>query len=214
VTLVSEILIRLGLIGVALAGWFWSQHLLGQRLVAAGIRDRVHEWTAPLHAWLLAHPRATNATLIASSAVIDMVGIYLIAAAIFGPSFRPFIALFVLFVLRQMCQVLCALPTPPGSIWRYPGFPALLVTYGTDNDYFFSGHTAIAVLGAIELAHAGPPWLALAMCVIAALEAATVLVLRAHYTMDVFAAALAAFFAYNLGAATAPGIDAWIRSAF
>ena len=40
-----------------------------------------------------------------------------------------------------------------------------------------------------------------------------VLVLRAHYTMDVFAAALAAFFAYNLGAAIAPGVDAWIRSA-
>lgn len=210
----GEILIRLALIGAALAGWFWTQHLLGQRLVAAGIRDRVHEWTSPLHAWLLAHPRATNATLIASSAVIDSIGIYLIAAAIFGPSFRPFIALFVLFVLRQMCQSLCALPTPPGSTWRYPGFPALLVTYGTDNDYFFSGHTAIAVLGAIELAHAGPPWLALVMCLIAALEAVTVLVLRAHYTMDVFAATLAAFFAYNLGAATAPGVDAWIRSVF
>lgn len=208
----SEVLIRVGLVGVALAGWFWTQHLLGQRLVASGIRDRVHEWSAPLHAWLLARPRATNATLIASSAMIDLIGIYLIAAAIFGPSFRPFIALFVLFVLRQFCQVLCALPTPPGSIWRYPGFPALLVTYGTDNDYFFSGHTAIAVLGAIEIAHAGPPWLAAAMCLIAALEAATVLVLRAHYTMDVFAAALAAFFAYNLGAAVAPGIDAWIRS--
>jgi hypothetical protein len=30
--------------------------------------------------------------------------------------------------------------------------------------------------------------------------------------MDVFAAALAAFFAYNLGSATAPAVDAWIRS--
>jgi hypothetical protein len=208
----AEILIRIALIGVGLAGWFWTQHLLGQRLVAAGIRDRVHEWTAPLHAWLTVHPRATNATLIATSAVIDLIGLYLIAAAIFGPSFRSFIALFVLFLLRQVCQVVCALPTPPGSIWRYPGFPALLVTYGTDNDYFFSGHTAIAVLGAIELAYAGPPWLGVVMCLIAALEAATVLVLRAHYTMDVFAAALAAFFAYSLGATVAPAVDAWIAS--
>ena len=208
----GETLIRLALIGVALAGWFWTQHLLARRLVAASIRDRVHEWTAPWHAWLLAHPQATNALLIATSAVIDLIGIYLLAMAIFGPTFRPFIALLVLFVLRQACQVVCALPAPPGSIWRYPGFPALLVTYGTDNDYFFSGHTAIAVLGAIEIAHAGPPWLAAAMCLVAALEAGTVLVLRAHYTMDVFAAALAAFFAYNLGSATAPAVDAWIRS--
>jgi hypothetical protein len=209
---VSEILVRLAVIGVALAGWFWTQHLLAQRLVATGIRDRVHEWTAPQHAWLLAHPRATHALLIATSAVIDLIGIYLIAVSIFGPTFRPFIALLVLFVLRQACQVVCALPTPQGSIWRYPGFPALLVTYGTDNDYFFSGHTAIAVLGAIEIAQAGPPWLGAIMCLIAVLEAGTVLVLRAHYTMDVFAAALAAFFAYNLGSATAPAVDAWIRS--
>jgi len=208
----GEILIRIALIGVGLAGWFWTQHLLAQRFVAAGIRDRVHEWSAPLHAWFTVHPRATNATLIATSAVIDLIGLYLLAAAIFGPSFRPFLALFVLFLLRQVCQVVCALPTPSGSIWRYPGFPALLVTYGTDNDYFFSGHTAIAVLGAIELAHAGPPWLAAVMFVIAALEAATVLVLRAHYTMDVFAAALAAFFAYALGATVAPAVDGWIAS--
>lgn len=93
-----------------------------------------------------------------------------------------------------MCQGLCALPMPPGSIWRYPGFPALLVTHGTDNDYFFSGHTAIAVLGAIELVHPGPPWSGLLMCVVAVLEGASMLVLPAHYTMDVFAAILAAFF--------------------
>jgi hypothetical protein len=210
----TDVLVRCAVIGLALAGWFWTQHLLGRRTVSDGIRDGVHEWSAPLHAWLVAHPRATNIVLIASSAVIDVIGIYLIAAAIFGPTFRPFLALFVLFALRQMCQGLCALPTPPGSIWRHPGFPALLVTYGTDNDYFFSGHTAIAVLGAIELAHAGPPWLALVMCGVAVLEAATVLVLRAHYTMDVFAAALAAFFAYNLGAAAAPAVDGWLAALF
>ena len=210
----TEILIRIAVIGLGLAGWFWTQHLLSRRVVAAGLRDRVHDWTSPLHAWLAAHPRAADVTLIVTSALIDLIGIYLIAAAIFGPTFRPFLSLFVLFALRQMCQGLCALPMPPGSIWHYPGFPSLLVTYGTDNDYFFSGHTAIAVLGAIELVHAGPPWLGLLICLIAALEGATVLVLRAHYTMDVFAAALAAFFSYNLGAAAAPAVDAWIASMF
>jgi hypothetical protein len=208
----AEILVRVLLIGVGLALWFWTQHLLAQRFVATGIRDRVHEWTAPLNAWLTANPRATNVTLILTSGVIDLIGLYLLAAAIFGPTLRPFIALFVLFFLRQICQVLCALPAPPGSIWRYPGFPSLLVTYGTDYDYFFSGHTAIAVLGAIEIAHVAPPWLGAVIFAVAALEAATVLVLRAHYTMDVFTAALAAFVAYSLGATLAPPIDAWIAS--
>ena len=48
------------------------------------------------------------------------------------------------------------------------------------------------VLGAIELARMGPLWLAIAAGIVAFLEATTVIVLRAHYTMDVLAAACAA----------------------
>ena len=79
-----------------------------------------------------------------------------------------------------------ALPAPTDAIWHYPGFPSILVTYGVANDYFFSGHTAIATLGAMELARVGKRWLTVAAAGIVLFEAATVLVLRAHYTMDVF----------------------------
>ena len=120
-------------------------------------------------------------------------------------------ALFLSFLTqRQICQALCSLPPPPGVIWRHPGFPSLLVTYGTSQDYFFSGHTAIAVLGAFALVAAGPPWLAAVAVTAAALEAAVVLILRAHYTMDVFAAACAAWCAWSLGGAITPVVDAWL----
>jgi hypothetical protein len=36
-------------------------------------------------------------------------------------------------------------------IWRYPGFPSLLVPYVTSSDLFFFGHTAIAIYGFLEL---------------------------------------------------------------
>src|SRR5207249_2901381 len=80
-------------------------------------------------------------------------GIVLLTWSVFGASVRPFVGLLVLFGLRQLTQVLCALPAPVGMIWPQegPGFPSLLVTYGVANDFFFSGHTAIAVFGAIEL---------------------------------------------------------------
>ena len=89
-------------------------------------------------------------------------------------------------------QALCALPPPPNMIWHYPGFPSLFVTYHVAYDYFFSGHTAIAVFGATELARLRRPWLTAIAVIVAAFEVATVLVLRAHYTMDVFTGALAA----------------------
>jgi membrane-associated phospholipid phosphatase len=131
--------------------------------------------------------------LIISSLFIDAFGLFLIGAGILGPTLRPFVALLILFAFRQVCQALCALPEPKDMIWRNPGFPSLLVTYGVGNDYFISGHTSIAVLGAIEIAKIGPLWLAIAAGVVAFLEGTTVIVLRAHYTMDVLAAACAAW---------------------
>jgi membrane-associated phospholipid phosphatase len=185
--------LRAGLVVFALVAWFWSQALIGSRSLKDGaIGDGIHELTAPLTRYLLNHPRAGNVTLIISSLLIDAFGIFLIGAGIFGPTLRPFVALLILFAFRQVCQALCALPEPKDMIWRYPGFPSLLVTYGTGNDFFISGHTAVAVLGAIEIAKIGPWWLAVAAGVVAFLEATTVIVLRAHYTMDVLAAACAA----------------------
>jgi membrane-associated phospholipid phosphatase len=114
----------------------------------------------------------------------------------------------ILFGLRQICQALCALPPPEGMIWRSPGVPSLLVTYGVANDLFFSGHTALAVYGAIELGRWGGPVWAVAGALLAVFEAAVVLVLRAHYTMDVFTGVVTAFAAVAAADCLAPGCDA------
>ncbi len=177
----------------ALAIWFWTQSLLGARSSPTeGIGDGLHRLSAPANAYLHGSPHAANVLLIASSALIDAIAIFLLASWIFGGILRPFLGLGMLLVTRQVMQALCSLPAPPGVIWHDPGFPSLLVTYGVANDFFFSGHTAIAVFGAIELARLRRAWLtALAVCVVL-FEIAAVLVLRAHYTMDVFTGALAA----------------------
>jgi hypothetical protein len=177
----------------ALAIWFWTQTLLGARSSPAeGIGDGLHRLTLQVNAYLQGAPRAANALLMASSALIDAIAIFLLASWIFGGKLRPFLGLGMLLVTRQVMQALCSLPAPPGIIWHDPGFPSLLVTYGVANDFFFSGHTAIAVFAAIEVARLRRAWLtALAGCVVL-FEVAAVLVLRAHYTMDVFTGALAA----------------------
>jgi hypothetical protein len=190
---------RGGIVLFSLIGWFASQSLISGRGAREGfIGDGIHELTAPLHGYLAAHPRAADAVLIVSSACIDLLGIFLILASVFGPSMQPLAALIILFLMRQICQGFCALPVPPGMIWRYPGFPSLLVTYEVANDFFFSGHTAIAVLGAIEAARLFPWWAGAAIAIVALGEVCVVLVLRAHYTLDVIAAVFAAFCAAGL----------------
>ena len=204
--------LRAGVIAGALVVWFWTQSLIARKAAAKeGIGDVVHNLTSRWHLYLATNERAANAALIASSICIDLIGLALIGSAIFGPTFAPFLAMLIVFALRQICQSLCTLPPPPGIIWRNPGFPTLLVTYEVGNDFFFSGHTALAVLGAIEAAHLGPTWFAVLAAVIAFGEMLIVLVLRAHYTLDVVAGAFAAFLAADVAGRLSHVVDEWLQ---
>jgi PAP2 superfamily C-terminal len=77
-----------------------------------------------------------------------------------------------------------------------------LVTYGVANDYFSSGHTAIAVLAPTEMARAGRRWLTSLGVLIVVFEVLAVLVPRAHYTMDVFTGIVTGLFAAHIVACT------------
>lgn len=209
----NPILLRVSVIAVALVIWFWTQKLIARKSREMdGIGDAVHRLTAGWHCYFETHDKSANRSLIISSLCIDVLGISLIAIAIIGPSFAPFIGIIIVFSLRQISQLCCTLPPPPGIIWRDPGFPTVLVTYSVGNDFFFSGHTALAVFGAIEIFQLGPWWLGAIAVVVAIGEALIVLVLRAHYTLDVIAGAFAAWFAADMAARLAPFVDAWLKS--
>ena len=186
---------RLLVIVASLLAWFVSQRLIGARqLDGNGIYDHLHRLSAGANGWLHEHPSAAKLALIFSSLAVDAVTLFVLVYAVLGPSFRPFWGLLGLFALRQLCQALVALPAPPGIIWRDPGFPSLFVTYAVGNDFFFSGHTALAVYGGIQLATLGIPVLTVCALLLAALQMLLVVVLRAHWTLDV----LAGFFAAML----------------
>ena len=221
---------RAAFVVVGLAAWFGTQALLGARQAkvsreqwdAAGDvltqGDGLLELSRPVNVYLHEHPQVANRLLIASSAMIDVLGIVLLGWSVFGASVRPFLGLLVLFGLRQLTQMLCALPAPVGMIWpeEGPGFPSLLVTYTVANDFFFSGHTAIAVFGAIELCRFVRQWCSgvvawtaqSLICVAAVFLVIVVLLLRAHYSMDVFAGVLAATLAAIFASRLAPRCDA------
>ena len=205
------IVLRVGLVIVGVGLWHLTQALLRYRPDGTGVLgDGVHTLTARLNAFLNANPRWANGLLIVSSLGIDLLAGFVLAYSVLGPSVRPFVGLLMLYFMRQVCQALCALPPPNGMIWRSPGVPSLLVTYGTSNDLFFSGHTALAVFGSIELAMWGGTAWAIVGVSVALFEMAAVLVLRAHYTMDVFAGAVTAFAAAVVAAWIAPTYDSWL----
>ena len=81
-----------------------------------------------MHRYFVENPKAADRSLILSSLFIEIFGLFLIGAAMFGPTFAPFLGILIVFCLRQVCQAFCTLPPPPGIIWQDPGFPTLLVT--------------------------------------------------------------------------------------
>lgn len=207
----STMVLRLCITIAALAFWFWTQALLGGRAAQVqGIGDGLHALTAGANAYFQTHASMANALLIASSALIDAFAIFILLRWLFGKSVRPFLGLTVLLLLRQAMQALCALPAPQGMIWHYPGFPSLLVTYSVASDFFFSGHTAIAVFGATEAARLRNPVLTCVAILVAVFEIATVIVLRMHYTMDVFTGLIAALWVVPVAERLSIPIDRWL----
>jgi hypothetical protein len=171
------------------------------------VGDALHHLTAGLNSYFAGNPGAANALLIGSSAIIDALGLFLMGSWLFGGSIRPFLGLVMLMLLCQLVEALCSLPVPPGMIWHDPGFPSVLVTYHVSNDFFFSGHTAIAVFGALELSRFRRTWLTALAVLLVLSEVATVLILRAHYTMDVVTGILAALWVARLSERLSPALD-------
>jgi hypothetical protein len=94
--------------------------------------------------------------------------------------------LVIVFGLRQITQALVSLLARRMPSGHYPGFPSLLVTYGVANDYFFSGILRSQSWLRRKSLALGRRWLTGLAVFVVVFESLTVLVLRAHYTMDVF----------------------------
>lgn len=201
------ILVMLGL-------WLYTQSLLGRRASSSSseIHDSLLEKSGFLHGLAHRNPKFANGLLISSSLIVDLLGLWILGNSLFGTSLRPLLCLLLVFALRQLNQAATLLPTPKGMIWRDPGVPSLFVTYGVSNDLFFSGHTALAVLGALEIASLGGiAWITLAIAIVI-FEVGTVVVLRAHWTMDIFAGAITALWAHQFISQWAPSVDLWLSN--
>ena len=68
------------------------------------------------------------------------------------------------------------------------------------------------VFGAIELSRMRRNWLIAAAVLLALFEVATVLILRAHYAMDVFAGIVAALWVAHLSERISPRLDQLIAA--
>ena len=206
------IIIKILLSLSAITIWLYTQKKLGQRKVhhAEKITDLIHNALEKQSQKIRESVRATNCLLISSSLFIDFLGLFIIYQSFAGDSIRPLLSLMLIFTLRQINQAITLLPKPENMVWKDPGFPSLFVTYNVSNDLFFSGHTAIAVLGALELASLGQPLFTFFGVAIVIYEIIAVLLLRAHWTMDIFTGAIVSLWVHEIMTRIAPIVDRYL----
>jgi hypothetical protein len=190
--------------------WLSSQYLLERsRVVVHGFTDHSHQALAGVNLFLNAHPTLSNVILALSSFEVDVAALSMVAFFFIRRESRPLLGLWLILIMRQLCQASVSIPQPEGLIWRYPGFPSVVVTYGTSNDFFFSGHMALATLLATELmAQRAPRWKQLLAWSMILVQALIILSMRFHYITDVVTGFLAAVAATQLAEVLGSWVDA------
>ena len=143
-------------------------------------------WTGGINEYLGSHASAADALLIAHSFLGDAVIIFLFAISIRQATVRPILPLFLLLVLRQLLQITVSLPLSSGLIWRYPGFPSLFSNYSISGDFYFSAYVGIGILGMAEAVRSRKKWPIAALFALVLFQAFADIVLRSHYTTDVY----------------------------
>lgn len=205
--IIKGLILRVIIIIISFGLFDGVERLVGSRGVPDRIDDLMHDLFTPVNSMLQANPRLADAVLIAITGLADIAGVGLFLWSIVSRSVRPLVGLVVLYGLRQTVEVLCELPAPAGMIWRYPGFPSLLVDYSVMGDFYFSGHVALVAYAAAEIATLRRWWLTMLGVGCTLFVAVALFSLRAHYTMDVFTGVVAVLLAILTGSTVAGYLD-------
>lgn len=193
----------------AYAAWLISQHLLEKsRGPVDGFTDHTHQLLSGVNLFLNTHPTLTNVVLAVSSLEVDLAALSMVVFFFVRQESRPLLALWLILIMRQLCQSSVSMPLPQGMIWHYPGFPSVVVTYSASTDFFFSGHMALATVLTAELtAQRAPVWKQTVGWAAVCLQALVVLSMRFHYVTDVVAGVLAAIVATQFAEALGRRLD-------
>lgn len=186
-------------------GFYFVQGYIERKpLPACGIGDWILQVLLPLNRSIGESLFLSNFYLAVMNGIADLMGLFIIAMTLIRRDLRPFLVIFIFGLLRQTLQYLVSLPVPPYVIWHDPGFPTIFSTYHIANDLYFSLHTGVSLVVALEMARfKNRGWLVLGLSLFF-FEAFSVLLLHAHYTMDVFTAIVTVFILSNLCVRIAP----------
>jgi hypothetical protein len=176
------------------------------------IRDRAFEALAGVNQAANNDHQFGFALIISSSLCIDiftltMIGYWLIH----GTSVRPAAVVLLFYVIRSFHLYMYTPKFPQGFFFQYPGFPSIMVPYGRQSDFFFSGHCGILTITTLEW-HTLKKWKMFYPNLIALFYTAFVLMsLRVHYFIDISSGMVFAHWLFMLVSKNQDRLDSTLR---
>lgn len=185
-----------------------TQQILGEHEPVSRIVDISHEYSAAWNEYILTHPELSDKIMIFSSLLVDLSVAYLGVVSLFSKGWRTGVAASIVILLRQICQFTIEFPIPDGIYFKDPGFPSVFVTYDVKTDFYFSGHTSLMVVCALDIIRRNRNvFLTLLLFSLCVFQMGVVLVFRFHYIPDVITALFAAFASTYLGGKIGAQLD-------
>ena len=164
-----------------------------------GFRDELLIQTKPLNDYFLANKFPRDMLLIVCAALMDLMIICSLTRwALYTPSWRFMIACVQFYADRFLIQMVWYIEAPPGYAWEYPGVMSLFVPYGRTADFFYSGHVGICMIHYMEYASIGWKWMSYYTLFVMIAQIFLMTVLRSHYSIDMAAGMVIAYWQFVL----------------
>lgn len=152
---IYDYFIRLIMLYVFYKIWILSQNFINYKNDFNKFVDRSHTTTSVIHKILKNNMIITKSSFIISSLIIDTIMSLIIIDYIFYNNSIEIKILLYTMIIRQINQCIISFPKPEEILWTNPGFPSIFVTYEVTNDFYFSGHTSLAVISGMFLQRYG-----------------------------------------------------------
>jgi hypothetical protein len=150
------------------------------------IVDKGHIWTEPVNGIVHESEKWLNFFQISSSGMMDLVMInYLIWFYFKARNGHTLWTVAIFYGTRAIIQGNFKMRFPDKGIWDDPGIPSLVVPYGLQSDYYFSGHCGFLAIQTINMANVGRKYTAVAIAIAIPYVAYTLIMTRIHYTIDI-----------------------------
>lgn len=170
--------------------------------------DGAFDATAGINAFLAHNEVYRSALLILSSLLID---ILMISSALrfmfFAKTWRSLMFLVSFYSVRGLIIGMFLMKFPEGRIFDDPGFPSLTITYARTSDFFFSGHVGFATFSMLENRYYQNFTLMWTAAFTVLLESFTLIVTRAHYSIDIISGVVFAHYIWIVTGWAAPYVD-------